>query len=572
MARGEDGRCRGAGARQGVWRRDGRRRVARSILLACVSAGWLGCGPDVESKSDGSAPVETVKPAYGDTLIQASIADVSSFIPNITSDGASHDVGNLIYSGLVKRDHELRFVGELAESWEFSPDCLDLKFHLRKNVKWHDGHPFTADDVLFTYRTMIHPKTPTSYKEDFLAVKTAQVLDPYTIRMTYAKPYATALESWSMWMLPKHLLEPYVRSGKLRDAPQNRRPVGTGPYRFHEWKSGEKVVVNADPAHYAGQPYLSRVVTRVIPSQATIFLELKAQGVDSTALTAIQYERQTDYPAFQKAYNKYRYAGNTYTYFGFNLKDPRFADRRVRHAFAHAINKQELIDGVIAGLGREATGPYKPDTWAYNPQVRRYPFDPARARALLAEAGWTDTNGDGLVDRGGKPFSFEILTNQGNEERKKIAELLQAALKGIGVGAEIRILEWASLIKEYVKKRRFDALVLGWGIGQDPDQFEIWHSSKTGPDDLNHISYANPEVDRLLERGRASCRQEDRAPHYHRLQEVLAEDQPVLFLYFRDALPVVASRVRGIVPSPNGIDYNFITWFVPQHLQRYSDH
>jgi peptide/nickel transport system substrate-binding protein len=372
-------------------------------------------------------------------------------------------------------------------------------------------------------------------------------------------------------MLPRHLLEPWVREGKLREAPQNRsNPVGTGAYRFGEWKSGEKVVLLANPDYFEGRPYISRVVYRVIPSQATIFLELKAKGVDSAGLTALQWKRQTDYPAFRRAFHRFQYPANAYTYLGFNHKDRRFADRRVRQAFAHALNKRELIDGVLLGLGREATGPYKPGTWAYNPNVKTYPYDLEKARALLAAAGWTEKNAEGLLVKDGQPFAFELMTNQGNDERKKVAEIVQASLKELGVRVDIRVIEWASFLKEYIKKRRFEAIILGWGIGQDPDQYEIWHSSKTGPDELNHISYANPEVDQLLEQGRVSCVQAERTRYYHRVQEVLAEDQPILFLYFRDALPVVSSRVKGIVPSPNGIRYNFHEWFVPKHLQRYT--
>jgi peptide/nickel transport system substrate-binding protein len=335
-------------------------------------------------------------------------------------------------------------------------------------------------------------------------------------------------------------------------------------------KSGEKIVLLANPDYYEGRPYLSRVVYRIIPSQATIFLELKARGLDAAGLTALQYKRQTEYPAFRKAYNKFRYPSNGYTYFGFNLKDPRFADKRVRQAFAHAINKNEIIDGVILGLGREATGPYKPGTWVYNPQVKRYPYDLAKAKALLAEAGWKDTNGDGILDKDGKPFAFELLTNQGNDERKKVAGIIQASLREIGVAVDVRVLEWAAFLKEYIKKRRFEAIVLGWGIGQDPDQYDVWHSSKTGPDELNHISFQNPEVDALLDKGRSSCVQADRKQYYDRLQEVLADEQPIIFLYFRDEMPAVASRVRGIVESPNGIRYRFNEWFVPQQAQRYT--
>jgi peptide/nickel transport system substrate-binding protein len=541
-------------------------RRAVLLLLAVALAACNEVGGAAEETAAGGEPR-----AYGDTFVEALLGDVSSLIPNITSDAPSHEVGSLIYSGLVTRDKDLNLVGEIAESWTFTPDCRQLTFKLRDNVKWHDGQPFTSEDVLFTYRAMIHPKTPTAYKEDFRAVEAIEAPDPHTVRITYAKPYAKALQSWSIWMLPRHLLADAVQEGKLREAPQNRQgPVGTGPYRLREWRPGEKVVLTANPDHYEGRPYLSRIVYRVIPSQATIFLELKAKGVDGSNLTALQYTRQTEYPAFRKAYRKFRYPSSVYTYFGFNLKDPRFADRRVRQAFAHAINRQALIDGVLYGLGREATGPYKPGTWVYNADVARYPYDLERARQLLAEAGWKERSADGLLVKDGRPFTFTLMTNQGNDERKKVAEIIQASLREVGVGVEIRILEWAAFIKEYIKKRRFEVIVLGWGIGLDPDQYSIWHSSQTGPDDLNHISYANPEIDELLERGRASCLEADRKKSYDRLQAILAEDQPLVFLYFRDALPVVSSRVRGPAESPNGIRHNFIEWYVPKHLQRYT--
>jgi peptide/nickel transport system substrate-binding protein len=370
------------------------------------------------------------------------------------------------------------------------------------------------------------------------------------------------------------VLETYVEEGRLREAPQNRsNPIGTGPYRFSEWKPGEKVVLVANQDYFEGRPYLSRIVYRIIPSQATIFLELKAKGIDSAGpagLTALQFKRQAEFPAFRKAYNKFQYQDNVYTYLGFNLGDPRFADRRVRQAFAHAINKRELIDGVRLGLGREATGPYKPGTWAYNPNVRTYPYDMDKARELLAAAGWKQRNADGILVKDGQPFSFVLRTNQGNDERRKVAEIVQASLKDLGVRVDIQVIEWASFLKEYIKKKRFEAIILGWGIGLDPDQYEVWHSSKTGPDDLNRIGYMNPEADEMLEKGRASCVEAERKKYYDRFQEILAEDQPIVFLFFRDALPVISSRIRGIAPSPNGIRYNFNEWYVPKPLQRYT--
>src|SRR6266851_2066921 len=515
-----------------------RRRAPGHSRLAWAACGLLvaACNGPIESRSD-EGPAVGGAPAYGDTFIQASIGDIGGLIPSLTSDQSSHEVGGMIYDGLVKLDRDLKMVPSMAESWTYSRDCLEPPF-----------------------------------KEGFLLVKDVQAPDPYTVRVTYDKPYARAVETWGTYILPKHLLQSFAEAGTLRESPQNSRPIGTGPYRFQEWKPGEKVVLVANPDYYEGRPYLSRIVYRVIPSQATIFLELKAKGVDYvSSLTGIQYARQTEYPAFRKAYHKFRYPGSGYTFVGFNLKDPRFADLRVRQAFAHAINKQELIDGVRLGLAQEATGPIRPGTWAYTDDVKRLPYDPEKAKALLAEAGWKDRDGDGLIeDQDGKPFTLTIRTNQGNDERKKIAELIQQRFKEIGIQVDIQLIEWAAFIKEFVKPRRFEVVVLGLGSGTDPDQFVVWHSSQRGPDQMNRTGYANPEVDRLLELGRASCVQEERVQYYHRIQQILAEDLPMIFLYTADALPVVAARVRGVSPAPAGILHNFTEWFVPKQQQRYT--
>ena len=538
------------------------------LLLLVVLA---GCGSEADTVIDAGAGQGGGKPAYGDTYVEALQGNISGLIPNVLTDGPSFEVAALLYNGLVKYDKDLILRPELAESWQYSRDCLDLTFKLRRDVRWHDGQPFTADDVVFTYETMISPRTPTAYGGDFKSVDSVKAVDPYTVHVRYKNPNAKALQSWGIWMLPKHLLEEAAREGKLREAPQNRtNPVGTGPYLFKEWKSGEKVVLVANPNYFEGRPYISRVVYRIIPSSATTFLELKAKGVDGAKLTALQFKRQTEYPAFRKSYTKYQYAANVYVYLGLNLRDPRFADRRVRQAFAHAINKKEIIEGVRLGLAREATGPYKPGTWQYNQNVHQYPFDTAKARALLASAGWTATDSDGFLVKNGQRFKFDLLLAQGSDEGRKVSEIIQSSFKDLGVQVEIRVIEWAALLKDFIKKRNFEAVILAWGITPDPDQYDIWHSSKTSPDELNRIGYANAEVDDLLEKGRGTCVEAERKKYYDRLQEVLAEDQPIVFLYFRDGLPVVSSRVRGIVPAPIGINYNFNEWFVPLNLHRYT--
>jgi peptide/nickel transport system substrate-binding protein len=214
-------------------------------------------------------------------------------------------------------------------------------------------------------------------------------------------------------------------------------------------------------------------------------------------------------------------------------------------------------------------GPYKPGTWAHNPAVKKFPFDAGKAKALLAEAGWKP-GADGTLQKDGKKLLFTALTNAGNESRAKTAAIIQQNLAAVGIGMEIRTVEWAAFINEFVKKRNFDALILGWTIPQDPDLFDIWSSTKTGPDELNHIGFSNAEVDRLLEAGRRTFDMEQRKKAYFRIQEILAEEQPIVFLYVPDALLAIHKRFHGIEPAPAGIAYNFIKWYVPKERQKYT--
>ena len=533
------------------------------IFMVFLSA----CGGDTDSNQPASLEVsDSTTPAYGDILVEGSIGDASNLIPILSSDSTSHSISAQVFNGLVKYDRDLNIVGDLAESWDISDNGLVITFHLRKGVMWHDGQPFTADDVLYTYRVTVDPKTPTAYAGDFLKVTKAEVLDDYTFRVTYDRPFAPALASWGAAILPQHLLK-----GKdIMQSPLTRHPVGTGPYMFKEWVTGQKIALVSNPNYFEGRPHIDGYIMRIIPDTATMFLELRARGIDQMGLTPLQYTRQTENNLFRKNYNKYRYLSFGYTYLGYNLANPFFRDTRVRQAFSYAINKQEFIEGILLGLGKVATGPFKPGTWAYNPNVKRYPYNPEKARKLLAEAGWQDTDGDGIVDKDGIPFIFEIITNQGNEVRAKCAEITQRRLADIGVKAKIRVIEWAAFINDFINKRRFDATILGWTITLDPDLYDVWHSSKTKEGELNFISYKNEEVDELLEKGRNTFDQEERKQCYFRIQEILAEEQPYTFLYVPDSLPIISARFRGVDPAPIGIGYNFIKWYVPKGEQRYT--
>lgn len=542
------------------------------MILALL---WIitGCGEKDRSSTGASSGEKGTKPAasmnyepaYGDMIISGTIGDASVLLPVLASDSASFEITGLIFNGLVRYDKDIRLEGELAEKWEISDDKLTIRFHLRKDVKWQDGQPFTAKDVEFTYKLYINPKTPTAYATDFLKVKEFRVLDPYTIEVTYDRPYAPALGSWGQSIHPAHLLE-----GKdVTKSPLTRHPVGTGPYRFVEWNTGEKIILDSYHNYYEGRPYIDRVLTRIIPDTATQFLELKAGKLDRMGLQPLQYRRQTNSQWFNDNFNKYRYLTFSYTYLGYNLQDWKFKDKKVRQALTTAINRESIVEGVLLGLGSVTYTPYKPDTYWYNQNVEKFPYDPEKAKKMFAESGWVDTDGDGLLDKDGKPFEFTIITNQGNDLRKNAATIVQRDLKKVGIKVNIRVIEWAAFLKNFINKRNFEACLLGWGIGIDPNQIDIWNSKKTGERELNFINYQNPEVDRLLESGASTYDREERKKYYDKFQEIIAEDQPYTFLFVQDALPIISSRFHGIEPAPAGISYNFIKWYVPKPLQKY---
>jgi len=539
-----------------------------TVIILIFMLLTAGCRQKViEPQTAAHQQAENDQPAYGDALIEGVIGEPSNLIPMLASDSASHNVSSLIFSGLVKYDTDLSVIGDLAESWDIAKDGLVITFHLRKGVKWTDGVEFTAEDVMFGYKTIIDEKTPSAYKEDFLQVKKAEVLDAYTFRVTYEKPFAPALTSWtSLVILPKHLLE-----GKdITKSDLVRNPVGLGPYKLAKWVSGQELILESNKDYFAGRPYIDRYMYKVIPDSATMFLVLKTGEVDMMGLTPIQYTKQTDTPFFRSSFRKYRYPAFNYTHLAFNQKHPWFSDKRVRQAMSYAVDKNEIVDVVLFGLGSPATGPYVPNTWPYNPNVRKYDYNPEKAIELLKEAGWQDRDGDGILDKDGRSFSFTILTNAGNNLRKNTATIIQSRLEKIGVRVEIRTLEWSTFVNQFIDKKRFEAVLLGWSIGLDADQYDIWHSSKTKEKELNFISFSNPEVDELLEKGRRTFNMEERKKAYFRIQEILAEESPYIFLYVPDATPIVQARIKGIKPTAIGISYNQPKWYVPKPLQRHT--
>lgn len=481
--------------------------------------------------------------------------------PVLSSDSASNDINGLVFNGLVKYDKNIQLVGDLAESWTVSPNGLVITFKLRKNVRWHDGLLFTAEDVLFTYQKLRDPKVHTPFSSDFDLVDSVTAPDPLTVRVLYKKRFAPGLASWGMGMIPKHI----YKEGDFNTHPANRQPIGTGPYKLKEWKTAQYIVLEPFADYFEGKPYFGRYVYRIIPDQSVQFLEMRNQAIDSLTLTPDQFKA---YDSIFDHHQRYRYPAFQYIYMAFNLKNPMFADRRVRQALAHALDRQTLVQGLMLGLGQPITGPYPITSWAYNKNVPQIPYDPQKALALLAEAGWTK-GPNGILQKAGRPFAFTLMTNQGNKVRELAVQVIQQQLRAIGIDVNVRIIEWSSFIHQFVDKKNFEAIVLGWNLGRDPDNYVMWHSSQNKEGQYNFVSYSNPEVDRLLDQGRETFGEEKRRAIYWKIHAQIANDLPYIFLYSPDALIAIHKRFQGPEVAPAGIGWNFREWYVPEKDQLY---
>lgn len=516
-----------------------------------------------------AAPLSTAaaaradEPVYGDTLVYGMLGEPSNLLPYLSSDVPSGEVAGQFYVAPLKYDKDYNVVQWAAERFDILDDGLRLRFTLKKGIRWQDGVELTADDAEFTYKVMTNPETPTAYAGDFNIIKAFRKLDRYSFEVEYEKPFPRSLNTWMGSLMPKHALE----GKELRSTPLARMPISCGPYLMKEWVPGASITLEANPDYFEGRPYIDRVLYRIIPDSTTMFLELEAGKLDiMSGMTAQQFLYQAKRPSFTARFDTYRSLASTYVYMGYNLKSPLFSDARVRRAIAYAVNKRDIIKGSLLGQGEPTIGPYRPDSWAYNTAIEDYPHDPARALALLKEAGW-EKGKSGLLEKDGRPFSFTLLTGQGNEQRIKTAIVIQSQLQEIGIEVRIRTVEWAAFLNQFVTPGYFDAVILGWTIPVDPDGFDVWHSSRIGG--LNFISYADKEADACLEAGRSTFDKVERKKQYDRLQEILHRDQPYCFLYVPYALSAVNKRFRGLDPGAAGVFHDMNRWWVPLNRQVY---
>jgi ABC-type transport system substrate-binding protein len=466
-----------------------------------------------------------------------------------------------------------RLSRELLPATQHHPIIL---FHLRDGVRFHDGHPVTAEDVLFTYQAIMDPRNLSPRVPDFESVLRVEVVDPLTVRVVYRRLYSPALGTWGMGILPAHLLNKEalereaVAMGKdpdnftLRQSTFNRSPVGCGPFCFVEWKSDQYITLKRFEDYWEGPANYGQYTYRIIPEVLNQEMEFYAGSLDAYNVQPHQVARLRHDPRFQ-AFSGLSFG---YTYIGYNLRRELFQDVRVRCALGMAIDVDKIIKFVLYGQGERITGPFPKQTDYYDHNIESLPYDPEGALKLLREAGWRKDQ-SGRLMKDGVPMRFTLITNSGNDLRRAILAIAQDAWKQLGIDVQTDVLEWAVFINERIDKQDFDAVVLGWSMGIDPDLYQIWHSSQTGHYQLNFVGYQNPEADDLIIRIRQEYNHDKQVALCHLLHRIIASDQPYTFLYVSKWTAVLDRRIvikevdaegrvtyKPITPTKTG-DYTF---------------
>ncbi len=536
------------------------RQTAAVLFLVAVliQAGFNGAPS--WAASPGDVPVQ------GDWLVDQLSAEPSTLNPIVATDAYSASIDSYIYESLLKRNEKtLELEPVLAERWEISEDHLTYTFYLRRNVFWQDGKPFTARDVQFSFDRIRDPKVDAAHLRNYYRdIKELDVLDDYTVRFRYRVPYFLALEfCGGIPIVPAHV---FKEGDDFNQHPTGRSPIGTGPYRFLEWRTGEEVVLVRNENYWGEKPYLNRIVFKVI-SDATVALQvLKQGGLDTMGLTPIQWVKQTENKRFEENYRKFKYYQPRYTYIGWNMRKPLFSDRRVRQAMTMLVDRDMILKKILFGLGTVVTGPFYINSPEYNTNVKPYPYDPQAAVALLKSAGWEDRNGDGILEKDGVPFQFEFLIASASKFAEQLATILQENLKQVGIRMTIRKLEWAVFIQK-IDEHNFDACTLAWSMGWESDPYQIWHSSQADKGS-NFVGFSNAEADRIIDTARQEFDKDKRNELYHRFHEIVHEEQPYTFLFTLESLETVSDRFRNVNLYPMGLVPR--EWWVPRALQKYT--
>ena len=533
-----------------------RKTIFLAFLLLFMIA-ISGCG------KNETIPNQVKKIQPGGEIRFGSLYEPNTLNPLLSDMLAVAKVGNLIFSGLTAMNDKGEWIADLAsevptlQNGGVSSDGLTVTYKLKRGVTWHDGAPFTAEDVKFTWQLITNSKANIIQREGYDKIVAIETPDQYTVVIKFREYYAPFLTLFNT-IMPHHIL---AGVGDINKAAFNREPIGTGPFKFKEWRMAEDITLEANTSYFKGKPNLDRIVYKIIPDQNILISQLKAGSLD--IVTDINFAQIDQVKAVDVA-NVITTPGMIWEHLDFNLDNPLFQDVRVRQAIMHGIDRQGIVNDVLKNAASPAVGDQSPLSWAYNPALGLPPRDINYARELLTQAGWQQ-GPDGIFMKGGQKLTVSLVTTAGNKVREAVAQMILQQLKEVGIAVEVRPLDPKVFFEDVLKNRRFQTAMYAWVSGLDPDNYNLWNSKKI-PSGLNGFSgqnypgWRNPETDALTESSLRTVDIETRKQNYFRIQELIIQECPVIPLYFRANIDVVKKNVANYRPSPSGSLWNAWEW------------
>ncbi len=475
--------------------------------------------------------------AKKDELVAAFESSPTNLDPRLATDANSARIIGLIFNSLLRFDEKLNLVPDLSEKWE-NPNPVTYIFYLRKGIRFHNGNELTAEDVKYTFESILNPSFLSPHRKSYEKIKAIIVIDKYTVKFVLSESYATFLINMTMGIVPKDDAEKAKRDFTIR-------PIGTGPFIFLKWIADERIELKRNSDYFEGKAKLSKLIFKIISDDTIRLLGLKTGEID--------FIQNAIPPDLLDSLNKDKNItiltgdGVNYSYLGFNLTDPVLKDKRVRKAIAYAIDRNSIITNLLAGIAEPATGVLPKNNWAHEKDVTRYEYNPDKAKRLLDEAGFADPDGSGPMER----FRLVYKTTN-NDLRKMIGEVLQKNLKEVGIGLDIRTYEWGTFYND-IKTGNFQLYSLSWIGIVDPDiYYTIFHSDMVPPKGNNRNRYKNAEIDRLVIEGQKVLSNKDRKKIYSKVQKIAAEELPYISLWHPKNVAAMRRNVKGFVLFPDG--------------------
>ena len=574
---------------------------AMMLISSCSSGGGN------ETSGDVGDPVK------GDWAVIHELSDPEGLNPMVTNDASSSALFNRVYEKLLEQDFESTdLYPVIAEARPtVSEDHLTYTFTLRKNVKFSDGKPLTAKDVVFSYKVVKNPLITdgAALRNYYESVANVETKDDHTVVVTMTKPYFLAeYFLGGLWIMPKHVLDPknltdgysFAETGDMAksqsnaslkafaawyNTPEVKRDVklniGSGPYMFDEWKTGESISLKRSSSWWnAGSDkwnpaYPEKLFYKVINDRSAAVVALKNGEIDFMEyVPAAKFVEELDTvatPFIRKA----TYKTQIYSYLGFNMNHPILSDKAIRKAMAHCIDRDALIKQVMRSLATAVNSPIYDDRPEYDASIKGVPYNLSEAKKILAAAGWKDSNGDGVLDKvlNGKPtpLALSILVNAGNETREAIAVSFSDELRKVGIKLEVRKLEW-SVFLENMRSRKFEVSIGAWVNDPIPsDPYQIWHSSQIGNKGSNYVGFNNPRADQLLEMNRVEFDEQKRIAYMREFQQIVAEEQPYVFLWTPLYPAAYNTRLQNVRFSYVRPGYNPTQWWIPKSMWKYTE-